>query len=221
MNTFVIRIICLVFGYACGSIQSAYFYGKMTKGIDIRQYGSGNAGTTNTIRVLGTKAGAIVLVADAFKCIIPMVIMGLIFGKAYPDLVYLFKSWTFLGAVLGHDYPFYMKFKGGKGVACLAGFVIAFDIRLLPLAVLLFFVPFFITHTVSMCSLILYTGIFLALIVMGQTGLLGAVPQSALLEIYVIQAFLTFLVYWRHRANIGRLIAGKEGKIYLSGKKGK
>ena len=219
MNTLVIRIICLVVGYAFGSIQSAYFYGKMTKGIDIREHGSGNAGTTNTIRVLGTKAGVIVLLADAFKCIIPMLIMGSVFGKAYPDLVYLFKSWTFLGAVLGHDYPFYMNFKGGKGVACLAGFAVAYDIRLLPLAILLFFVPFFITHTVSMCSLILYSGIFLALIVMGQTGLLGAVPQGALIQIYVIQAFLTFLCYWRHRANIGRLLNGKESKIYLTKKK--
>ena len=219
MNTFVIRIICLAVGYACGSIQSAYFYGKMTKGIDIREHGSGNAGTTNTIRVLGTKAGVIVLLADAFKCIIPMLIMGSVFGKAYPDLVYLFKSWTFLGAVLGHDYPFYMNFKGGKGVACLAGFAVAYDLRLLPLAILLFFVPFFITHTVSLCSLILYSGIFLAVIIMGQTGLLGAVPKGALIQIYVIQAFLTFLVFWRHRANIGRLLAGKESKIYLTKKK--
>jgi glycerol-3-phosphate acyltransferase PlsY len=70
-----------------------------------------------------------------------------------------------------------------------------------------------------MCSLILYSGIFLALIVMGQTGLLGSVPQGALIQIYVIQAFLTFLCFWRHRANIGRLIAGKESKIYLSKKK--
>ncbi|MBQ5359642.1 MAG: glycerol-3-phosphate acyltransferase, partial [Lachnospiraceae bacterium] len=141
MNTFVIRIICLAVGYACGSIQSAYFYGKMTKGIDIREHGSGNAGTTNTIRVLGTKAGVIVLLADAVKVIIPMLVMGAVFGKAYPDLAPLFKSWTFLGAVLGHDYPFYMNFKGGKGVACLAGFAVAYDLRLLPLAILLFFVP--------------------------------------------------------------------------------
>ncbi|MBR7044767.1 MAG: glycerol-3-phosphate acyltransferase, partial [Lachnospiraceae bacterium] len=89
----MIRIICLVVGYAFGSIQSAYFYGKMTKGIDIRQHGSGNAGTTNTIRVLGTKAGGIVLLADALKCIIPMLIMGAVFGKMHPDLAYLFKSW--------------------------------------------------------------------------------------------------------------------------------
>ena len=152
MNTLVIRIICLVVGYAFGSIQSAYFYGKMTKGIDIREHGSGNAGTTNTIRVLGTKAGVIVLLADAFKCIIPMLIMGLVFGKAYPDLACLFKSWTFLGCVLGHDYPFYMNFRGGKGVACLAGFAIAYDIRLLPLAILLFFIPFLLPNLSSSYS---------------------------------------------------------------------
>ena len=116
------RVICLSIGYLFGLFQTAYIYGKI-HGIDIRQYGSGNAGTTNTLRVLGTKAGLIVFAGDVLKCVFAVVICSALFGKSHPDMVYLFKIYAAAGAILGHNFPFYLHFKGGKGIAATAGLI--------------------------------------------------------------------------------------------------
>ena len=216
MNPVLTRVLCLIIGYAFGNIQAAYLLGK-ARGIDIREHGSGNSGTTNTIRVLGTKAGLIVFLIDACKCIAAVAIVSLLFGKQ-PDMQYLVRSWAFAGCVLGHDYPFFMNFRGGKGVAVMAGFVCCFHPSFLPLALCFFFVPYFLTHYVSLGSLCVYSGIFLAMIIEGQMGVFGPLPQKVLLEMYLIQAFFTFLVFWKHRANLHRLATGTESKTYL-GKK--
>ncbi len=116
------RIICLAIGYVFGMIQTGYFYGKMRK-IDIRDHGSGNAGTTNTLRTLGWKAGAITFLGDCFKCIAAVVVARAIFaGSSMPGL--LLGMYAGMGAVLGHNYPCYLGFKGGKGIACMAGVII-------------------------------------------------------------------------------------------------
>ena len=118
------RIICLLIGYACGLFQTAYIYGRM-HGIDIRTVGSGNAGTTNALRVLGRKAGAIVFLGDVLKTVIAVLIVRLIFGAAYADSIYLLIFYAAAGVILGHNYPFYLGFKGGKGIAATAGMIIA------------------------------------------------------------------------------------------------
>ena len=94
------RVICLVIGYLFGLFQTAYFYGK-AHGIDIRQHGSGNAGTTNTLRVLGTKAGLIVLAGDCLKCMAAVWIVRLIFGRTHGDIIYLLCLYAGAGAILG------------------------------------------------------------------------------------------------------------------------
>ena len=208
------RIICLLIGYLFGNFQTAYILGK-TKGIDIRDYGSGNAGTTNAIRVMGTKAGAIVFIGDLLKSFLALMIVGLIFGKNHPEMVYLLKSWTFAGVVLGHDFPFYMGFKGGKGVAVIAGFVPGFHWSFIPTALLLFIVPYMKTYFVSLGSLMVYGGTFIQLIIEGQLGVFAPTSQAHLIEIYIIQGLLTFMAYYRHRANLGRLLSGTERKTYL------
>lgn len=109
------RIICIVIGYVFGLFQTAFIYGKL-HGIDIREHGSGNAGTTNTLRVLGTKAGLIVLAGDIIKCILAIVLCGLIFDKSHPNEIYLLKLYAAAGAILGHNFPFYLQFKGGRGL---------------------------------------------------------------------------------------------------------
>ena len=184
MNTIVMRILSVLIGYAFGSIQSAYLLGK-TRGIDIRDYGSGNAGTTNTIRVLGTKAGILVFFMDAFKCVFAVMAAWYLFGRSNPEMAYLFKSYAFAGCVLGHDYPFYMGFRGGKGVACMAGFICAYHWALFPTALIFFFVPYLLTHYVSLGSLCVYSGSFIMMIILGQMGVFGA-PQPVLNEIYII-----------------------------------
>ena len=114
------RIICLAIGYVFGLFQTGYIYGKLHN-VDIRTMGSGNAGTTNGLRTMGFKAGAITFLGDAFKCIFAVLAVKLIFGEAHADILPLLAMYAGMGAVLGHNFPFYLKFKGGKGIAATAG----------------------------------------------------------------------------------------------------
>lgn len=210
------RLICVIIGYVFGLFQTAFIYGKL-HGIDIRQHGSGNAGTTNTLRVLGTKAGLIVLLGDILKCIFAIVICGAIFDASHPDEIYLLKLYAAAGAILGHNFPFYLNFKGGKGIAATAGLILSFHPAFIPMGVILFFGAFFITHYVSLGSLLVYAGLMIEMVVAGQMGLFGA-SQAVLVEMYIITALLTILAYYKHRENIRRLIKGEERKTYLTKK---
>ena len=210
------RVICLVIGYVFGLFQTSYIYGKL-HGIDIRDYGSGNAGTTNTLRVLGMKAGILVLAGDIIKCILAIVVSGLIFDKTHPDMIYLLKIYAAAGAILGHNFPFYLRFKGGKGIAATAGMILAFHPYFIPVAVVVFFGIFFTTHYVSLGSLILYAVFFIEMVVLGQTGVFG-MTQPLLNELYIVTAVLTVMAYYKHKENIKRLLSGTERKTYLSHK---
>lgn len=211
------RIICLVIGYIFGLFQTAYIYGKL-HGIDIRNYGSGNAGTTNTMRVLGTKAGLIVLFGDIIKCILAIVVTGFLFDKDHPDMIYLLKLYAAAGAILGHNFPFYLHFKGGKGIAATAGLILSFHPYFIPMGVILFFGAFFITHYVSLGSLLVYAGFMIEIVVLGQMGIFGVMDQAHLIEMYVIAAILTVMAYYKHKENIARLLKGEERKTYLTHK---
>ena len=217
------RIICLLIGYCFGIIQTAFIIGKI-KGIDIREHGSGNAGTTNTMRVLGTKAGLLVFLGDCLKCVAAVLICGLIFKGSFPDAKYVIKMYALLGAILGHNFPFYLNFKGGKGVACTAGFMFAFDGWFTLVGLIEFFSIFFATHYVSLGSLFVYPYVLVMQIVMGQMGYFkgydgSVVPQHYLTEMYCITLVLLCLTTFMHRENIKRLIAHNEKKTFLSSKK--
>lgn len=211
------RIICIAIGYVLGMFQTAYFYGK-AHGIDIRQHGSGNSGTTNALRVLGTKAGIIVLLGDCLKCMAAVWITHLIFGKSHPEIIYLLSLYAGAGAVLGHNFPFYMNFKGGKGIAATAGLILSFHPYFIPMGVIIFFGIFFTTHYVSLGSLVVYAGFLIEMIVCGQLGVFGGLNQMQLCELYGITVFLTVMAYWKHRENIQRLVKGVERKTYLTKK---
>lgn len=200
-------------GYVFGLFQTAYLYGKL-HGIDIRNYGSGNAGTTNTLRTLGTKAGLIVLMGDIMKCILAIVLTNILFQNSHPDEIYLLKIYAAAGAILGHNFPFYLHFKGGKGIAATAGMILSFHPWLIPMGVILFFGTFFTTHYVSLGSLLVYAGFMTELVVLGQMGIFG-MPQAALNEMYVVAGFLTVMAYYKHKDNIKRLLSGTERKTYL------
>lgn len=211
------RIICLVIGYLCGLFQTAYIYGK-SKGIDIREKGSGNAGTTNTLRTFGLKAGIIVLVGDILKCAAAcMFARYVIAPKMAPDISYLLVLYAAAGAILGHNFPFYMNFRGGKGIAATAGLIICFHWSFFIMGVVVFFGTFFTTHYVSLGSLLVYLGFMIQIVIEGQMGIFG-MSQAALYEMYGVAAVLFVMAYYKHRENIGRLLRGQERKTYLKKK---
>lgn len=211
--TILARVLCLLIGYGLGSISTSYLYGK-ARGIDVREHGSGNAGTTNTLRVMGRKAGAIVLAGDMLKTFLAILLTWLIFHWMFPDVDYLLRIYTGAGVILGHDYPFYMKFKGGKGIACSGAMILSFYWGIIPASVVIFFGIFFLTHYVSLASIFLYLGFMTQLLIFGQSGLLG-MNQAALNEMYIVAALLTALALFQHRENIKRLIKGEERKTIL------
>ena len=211
------RIICLVIGYAFGLFQTSYFYGK-AHGIDIRQYGSGNAGTTNALRVLGTRAGLIVLAGDCLKCMAAVWVSRLIFGQSHPDMIYLLSLYTGAGAILGHNFPFYMNFRGGKGIAATAGLILSSHPYFIVMGVAVFFGIFFTTHLVSLGSLLVYLGFVVEMVICGQLGVFAGMTQAQLTELYVLALLLAALAYWKHKENIVRLIHGNERKTYLTKK---
>ena len=210
------RLICLLIGYCCGLFQTSYIYGRM-HGIDIREQGSGNAGTTNALRTLGVKAGVITFLGDCLKCIVAVLIAKLVFGNSYADCIKLLGLYAAAGTILGHNFPFYMNFKGGKGIAATAGLLISFDLRLTLIALVLFLLAFFVTHYVSLGSLLVYALFLIGTIILGQQGMWG-MEQHYLNEMYILAALLTVLAVYRHKDNIKRLLSGEENKTYLSSK---
>lgn len=209
----VTLILSFVIGYALGSIQTAYFYGR-AHGIDIREHGSGNPGMTNTLRTLGAKAGFTVLILDMLKCFLSVTIAGLLFGARHSDALYLIKIVAGAGTVLGHDFPFYMNFKGGKGIAATAGLMCAFHPVCIPVMFLSFLIPFWMTHYVSLGSLMLNICFVVTIVALGVNGLLG-MRAPYLAATYVIAALLAALAFYQHRSNIQKLLNGKERKTYV------
>ena len=207
------RLISLLIGYVFGLFQTSYIIGKLHK-TDIREHGSGNAGTTNALRTFGKKAGAMTLLGDCLKCVLAIVTVRLIFGNHASDVLPLLAIYSAAGCVLGHNFPVYLGFRGGKGIAASVGFLIAFDWRLFVICAVVFFALFFLTHYVSLCSLSAYLIALIALIVRGEHGGYG-MDRAHTLEMYVVMVFLTCLAFWRHRANIVRLVHGKESKVFL------
>lgn len=212
----MIRIVCLLMGYAFGLFQTAYILGR-SKGIDIRKEGSGNAGSTNTLRVLGVKAALLVFAGDVLKTMAACMITRFAIIPHYPQLGYLLILYTAAGVILGHDFPFYLHFKGGKGIAATAGMIFSFQWTFIPVGWIVFLSAYFATHYVSLGSLLVYVAFMTQLIAEGQMGVFG-VAQPVLNEMYVVGGCLAAMAFYMHRANIVRLAQGKERKTYLTKK---
>ena len=210
------RLICLGIGYVIGLFQTGYIYGRM-HGMDIRKHGSGNAGSTNALRTMGVKAGAITLLGDCFKCVIAVLVVRGIFASRCPEILPLLSLYAGFGAVLGHNYPFYLGFKGGKGIAATAGMILATDLRMAAVCLVVFVVIVAVTRYVSLGSLVV-TVLFLAgLVICGQMGEFG-MAQNYLFEMYGVGLLFTLSAFFQHRANIKRLREGTENKIGLKKK---
>jgi glycerol-3-phosphate acyltransferase PlsY len=194
----MIRLLYIFIGYLFGCIQTAYIIGKVAKGIDLRNYGSGNLGATNAIRVMGKKLGLITFIVDVLKAVAAYLIVKYALNAG--DVGGLYAG---VGVVLGHNFPFFLKFKGGKGVAVTGGIMLCFH----PLVALCIIVGaillMFITKYVSLGSII---GLFVM-------GVLGVIFYWNDLEILLLLVFLAALGIYKHKTNIKRLIQGKENKI--------
>lgn len=204
------QIICLVMGYVFGLFQTGFIYGK-SKGIDIRQHGSGNSGSTNALRVMGVKAGLIVFMGDFLKTVIPCFLVRILF-RSQPGYIYVLILCAGFGVILGHNFPFYLKFKGGKGIAATAGIMFSLDWRLTAVCLLVFVLIVAVTRYVSLGSLVV-SAIFLCWnIYFGHLGAYGLAP-GARPQFYAVSAVIAAMAFWRHRANIVRLAQGRENKV--------
>lgn len=212
------RLICVLIGYACGLFQTGYIVGKI-KGIDIRQHGSGNAGTTNILRTMGAKYAAIVLLGDALKCGLAILITNLLFAKTFPDIISLLALYASFGVILGHNFPFYMGFRGGKGIAATAGFIIFGLSPVMTLVgIIVFFSVFFITHYVSLGSILLYVALVVCSFVFYKVDHYGWTlmgHSEHYIEYSVVIIVMMIIMLIRHKDNIARLIKGCERKTYL------
>lgn len=188
-------IILLLIGYLIGSIQIPIIAGKLLKKIDVRDYGSGNAGSTNVARVLGVKVAVVVFILDILKGLVPFLIVNTYFGREFALVIGT-------GTVIGHNFPVFMGFKGGKGVAISLGIITAFE-PLLGLGIFVMAVIVVrITRYVSLASVTGAVMVFIYLLCIDTT----------IIEM-LMMLFLIFLLIYKHRGNISRLIKGEENKI--------
>ena len=206
----MLRILLLIIGYFIGNIETGYIFGKLNK-MDIRNYGSGNAGATNTLRVLGPKAGLIVFLGDFCKSLIPCLVVRFIF-RDNVSLSYVYMLYIGLGVVLGHNFPFYLGFKGGKGVASTAGIIMALDIRIAAVCLAIFIVIVAVTRYVSLASIVVMI-IFIGMSHMLVKTSYGFTDGTSPMEFRLLGVVIGLLSIFMHRANIKRLLSGTENKI--------
>lgn len=211
------RIISVAIGYIFGLFQTGYLYGK-SKGIDIRTQGSGNAGTTNSLRVLGAKAGAITFIGDLFKAILAVLVVHFIFKDIDPEYAKLYELYAGFGAVLGHNFPFFLKFKGGKGIACSSGVILALCPWWFSAICLAAFIIIVVsTRYVSLGSITIMTMFIVGVLIFNYYGILG-VEASCIVEFDIVATCFTAMAIFRHRANIVRLLHGNENKFSMKKK---
>lgn len=205
----MLRLYCLLIGYALGCIQSAYIICRLSGKIDIREYGSGNAGFTNATRVLGAKVGAAVFIIDLLKVIAAFIIASVIFdgnGTFTDGISYLPGIYAGAGAILGHNFPFYLGFRGGKGIACSLGIMlcVSWQVALITFAVGM--VVFIAKKYISLASL---TMTLLYPIIMIITRDKFGFDTEAIAIMFV----LCGLAWYKHKSNIQRLLNGTENKF--------
>ncbi|MDR1782328.1 MAG: glycerol-3-phosphate 1-O-acyltransferase PlsY [Bacilli bacterium] len=198
MNIFL-NIIFIIIGYLVGSIPFALVIGEKFYNTDVRKAGSGNLGGTNTGRVLGKKAGLIVMVLDALKAFI-LVMLAMLLNH-YLSL-HINPYLIGLACVIGHCYPIFANFKGGKGVACAAGFILALNPLLLIIALILLLINLRLHHIMSLAVIIT---VFILVLICFMFDYFDNCK-------YIVLILFVFLTY-KHKDNIKRIINGSENKV--------
>lgn len=190
----------VVLGYLFGSLSPSVFLGKIFKGLDVRQHGSGNAGTTNAFRVLGVRLGVAVLICDILKGVIPVLAARLILGdEGNGPLITVFVT---LACVAGHNYSIFLRGKGGKGVATGAGAALAMMPLPMSLVVALFIILLLTTRIVSLASIACTIVFPIAALILDQ-------PWAY----FGVCCLISVVVLWAHRGNFKRLWQRKEPRV--------
>ena len=199
-----IDLLIVAGAYLLGSIPSAVWIGKATKGVDVREHGSKNAGATNTMRVLGVKTGIPVLLIDVFKgfAAVKLALLSPLF-EAGTNAFVNFQLVLGVAAVLGHVFPVFAGFRGGKGVATIVGILLALHWQATLAAIIVFFITLFISKYVSLSSLMMGLSYPVSVILIFKT-------ENISLKIFAVAVSVLLLI--THRKNISRLLKGKEGK---------
>lgn len=203
----MITVILMAIAYILGSIPNAVWIGKAFKGIDVREHGSKNAGSTNAARVLGAKLGIFTLVLDISKGAFPVLLTLLLKARSLENILGISGIDAVLVgicAIVGHSFSVFMKFKGGKAVATTVGVFIVIVPKALLLAAVVFFTVFALTKYVSLSSI---TGAASLPILVYL--LYSDIPYT------VFAGVVAFLIIIRHRSNISRLIKGEESKFKI------
>lgn len=214
------RVLCLMIGYCFGLFQTGYIYGRL-HGIDIREHGSGNAGTTNVGRILGRKAGAVVYIGDISKTLIALGIVRILYAQSQPEHLYLYLAYAGLGVVLGHIFPFYLKFKGGKGIAAMSAIFASMDWRICVIAILIFGMTLLLTRYVSLGSILMSVAFLIEYVIFSLQSsfnwfgvkLKTEIPMEITIEGSIVIFVLAFIAIYKHKSNIVRLIQGTENKV--------
>jgi len=191
------RVISIIMGYLFGCIQTAFIVGKLKQNIDIRNYGSGNSGTTNAIRVLGWKFGALTFFGDILKAVFAVTLSLIIFKNP------LAGFYSGIGVIMGHNWPVFLKFKGGKGIASTIGVMFAVDYRIGLIMIAVLAIVILLTKYVSLGS------IFMVITI----PILMFIWHSNDIEWIVLGLLLMISALFQHRSNIERLLKGTENKL--------
>jgi glycerol-3-phosphate acyltransferase PlsY len=205
----------LIIAYVLGSIPSAVWIGKKYYGVDIREHGSKNAGTTNMLRVLGRRAALPVFVLDFFKGFVAVTLISLMRYDADISSAWLInlKILGVFAAVIGHIFPIFANFKGGKGVATLVGAVTGIYPQIIFLCFAVWFLVFLISHYVSLASMT--AGCCFPLLVVIYSSTEWSRNNDVSFTFIIFAFAVAILLLWSHRKNIERLKAGTESKIYI------
>ena len=212
----------IVLAYLVGSIPTSIIVSKLTKGIDIRNYGSGNAGGTNVMRVLGWKQGLFVMVLDALKGVLAVVVVARLFSGDVPfnnatpfDDFTLIQIFAGIAAVVGHIWTVFAGFRGGKGIATALGMLLMIATIDMLIAVGAFIIVVYVSRYVSLGSIIAAVVVPLALVVRENIFNVDIQGYNTILPFIIITSLL---VIFTHRKNLVKLLNGNESKITFSKK---
>lgn len=209
IEPYIQLLLLLLLSYITGSIPTSIILGKIVKGIDIREHGSGNAGGTNVFRVLGWKPALVVVVIDIFKGWLPPAIYATILFQGQPITnIGIVQILCGFATVLGHTYTIFAGFRGGKGIGTLAGMLLALFPIALPLCIIVFIITLILTGYVSLSSILATVALPIILLVLPIFGI-----QQSTSSLLIFALLVPLFAIFTHRSNIVRLRDGTENRF--------